>query len=236
MNSTLSIDISKSWTTSDVSFRTIQRPWYSKANQAIWTDQEAGHFYVWGGKWIRGRNMTDNELWKFTPDGNGGGSWSTEAPANSELFDGLHQSEFGSFTNTNDTGFYIGGLASGWTEYHRARNQVLPGMVAFNMKTKTWHNGTTSFSPFDTLIAGSAHYVPNFGPNGLVMVLGGISSSLVGDPNWATAPPFDFQNLTFFDPQTKRKYSQMATGDIPLFPRVSSCVAGFQNSEGGYEM
>jgi hypothetical protein len=180
--------------------------------------------------------MTDNELWKFTPDGNGGGTWSTEAPANSELFDRLHQSEFGAFTNTNDTGFYIGGVASGWTEHYRASTQVVPGMVAFNMKTKTWHNGTSSFSPFETITSASAHYVPNFGPNGLVMVLGGISIPVVGEPNWETAPPYNFQDLTFFDPQTKKKYTQKTTGSIPLSPRVQSCVAGFQNSEGGYEM
>ncbi|KAK4125179.1 hypothetical protein N657DRAFT_570082 [Parathielavia appendiculata] len=236
VNSTISIDLSKSWTTADVVLRTIDRPWYSKMNQVIWTDREAGHFYVWGGTWIRGRNMTENTLWKFTPDGKGAGTWDVEPAANANFFKGLHQSERSVFVNTNDTGFAIGGIASGWTEKYRASNQVIPGMVAFNMKTKTWQNGTTAFSPFDTLLGGSAEYIP-FGPNGLVVVLGGTAHRVDSDKtDEATARHFDFQNLTLFDPQTKQKYWQLATGSIPPSPRIAFCTAGFQNAEGGYEI
>jgi hypothetical protein len=206
VNSTISIDLSKSWTTSDVVLRTIDRPWYSKANQVIWTDQEAGHFYVWGGKWIRGRNMTDNLLWKFTPDGNGGGTWAVENATNAQSFADLHQAEHIVFTNTPDTGFAIGGIASGWTEHYRASNQVIPGMVAYNFKTKIWQNGTTAFSPFDTLSGGAAQYVPNYGANGLVLVLGGTAHRVDSEPDEKTARPFDFRNLTFFDPETKGQY------------------------------
>jgi hypothetical protein len=236
VNSTISIDVSKSWNTSSVTLRPITRSWPSKANQAIWTDPSKGVFYVWGGKWIRGLNMTSNQLWKFTPDGSGSGTWATADPANSDLFDDLHQSEYGVAVNTNDTGFLIGGVASGWTEYRRASNQVIPGMVAFNMGSGIWQNGTTAFSPFDTLTAASAVWVPNVGPNGLVVVMGGLSMAVVGDPDWANSPAYDFGNLTFFDPQTKKKYWQLATGDIPPSPRVSACAVGFQNSDGGFEM
>ncbi|KAK4149394.1 hypothetical protein C8A00DRAFT_18906 [Chaetomidium leptoderma] len=238
VNSTLSIDISKSWTTSDVTFRTIDRPWWSKNNELVWTDDEAGIFYVWGGSWLRGRNMTVNELWKFTPDGNGGGTWALEPAANPELFQGLHQAEYGAFTNTKDTGFVVGGAASGWTELHRAHNQALPGMVAFNMKTKNWQNGTTGFSPYGTLATAgaSAHFVPNFGPNGLIMLTGGMVHTIFGDPDWTTANAFDLRNLTFFDPVTNKAYWQITTGDIPPSPRSFSCLAGFQSSDSGYEI
>ncbi|AEO64937.1 uncharacterized protein THITE_2127199 [Thermothielavioides terrestris NRRL 8126] len=236
VNSTLSIDMSKSWNASTVVQRTIDRPWWSKVNQVIWTNHEAGTFYVWGGKWIWGDNMTKNELWKFTPDGKGAGTWSIEPPANADLFNGLHESEFGAYANTNDTGFVIGGIASGWTEYGRASTSVLPGMVTFNMQTNVWQNGTTAFSPFGTLAGARAHYIPTFGPNGLVMVLGGQSHSLVGDPDWSAATPYDLRNLTFFDPQTKKQYWQATTGSIPPFPRTFFCLAGFQNTDGGYEI
>jgi hypothetical protein len=237
VNSTLSIDLSKSWTTSDVAFRIIERPWWSKSCQAIWTNHDEGTFYVWGGKWLWGMNMTENQLWKFTPDGNGGGKWAVEEPANAGLFEDLHQSEFGAYASTNDTGFYIGGIASGWTEYRRARNQVIPGMVTYDMKSKVWDNGTTAFSPFTTLAGASAHYVPTFGANGLVMVLGGSSHAVEGEPDWSAARAWDFRNLTFFDPRTKKQYWQAATGDIPPdSPRAFFCTTGFQNSDGGYEI
>ncbi len=237
VNSTISIDLSKSWTPSNATLRIIPRDWPSKSNQAIWTDTAAGVFYVWSGKWIRGANMSDNALMKFTPDNRGGGSWSEETPANPDLFKSLHQSEWGAYANTADTGFLIGGLASGWTEHYRAQTQVLPGMVAYNMKSKTWHNGTAGFSPFDTIDGASAHFVPNLGPNGLVMVFGGVELPVLGaNPDWEAAPAFDMRNLTFFDPVTNKAYWQVATGSIPPTPRIQTCVAGFKNPDGGYEM
>jgi hypothetical protein len=237
VNSTQSIDMSKSWDASSVQLRIINRPWWSKANQAIWTNHKKGTFYLWGGKWIWGVNMTANDLWEFTPDGQGGGAWAVSDPANGDLFKGLHQSEWGAYANTNDTGFYIGGIASGWTEMYRLSNQVVPGMVAYDMNTGVWQNGTTAFSPFPTLAGARAHYVPTFGPNGLVMVLGGSTAdSIVVDMDWTAAWPWDLHNLTFFDPQTKKQYWQTTTGSIPPSPRVSFCIAGFQNTDGGYEM
>lgn len=237
VNSTISIDMSKSWTNSEVVLRTIERPWAPKANQAIWTDTEEGAFYVWGGRWPRGQNMTSNEYWKFTADGEGSGVWSRETPANPALFNDLEQYEYGAFVNTADTGFSIGGHASVWTKRYRASNQVIPGMVAYNMKTKIWHNGTTAFSPFDTIAAAVAHYVPNFGPNGLAMVLGGLMMPLGEESNWETAVPYDLQNLTFFDPETKEKYWQTTSGAIPPTPRSQFCLAGFRDTDsGGYDL
>ncbi|KAK4239396.1 hypothetical protein C8A03DRAFT_43003 [Achaetomium macrosporum] len=239
VNSTISIDISKSWTTSDVVLRTIDRPWSSKINQVIWTNYDAAVFYVWAGRWFGGNNMTANELWKFTPDSSGGGSWALETPANPELLDGLEQAEYMVFANDNDTGFAIGGVANGWTRKGRLSDQAIPGMVAFAMKTKSWYNLIAGLSPIlqaDTLAAGAGHYIPNFGPSGLIMALGGVSHPVDAAVNWDTARAYDFRNLTFFDPQTRQTYWQRTTGDIPPSPRSQFCLAGFQNSEGGYEM
>ncbi|KAL2198846.1 hypothetical protein P885DRAFT_67986 [Corynascus similis CBS 632.67] len=239
VNSTISIDISKSWTNSDVVLNTIARPWVSKSNQVIWTDNEEGTFYVWSGKWIMGANMTTNEFWKFTTDGNGSGSWSLEEPANPALFNDLEQYEHSAYVSTANTGYSIGGLASGWTRKYRGSNQVVPGMVTFNMETKIWQNGTTAFSPFDTLVAGAAHYVPTFGINGLVMVFGGLAMTITevaDNVGWANSPPYNFRNLTFFDPETKESYWQIASGTIPPSPRTQHCLAGFKNDDGGYEI
>jgi hypothetical protein len=216
--------------------RAIERPWASKRNQVIWTDQEAGDFYVWAGAWIGGKGMTENELWKFTVDGTGGGTWALEPPSNPAMFNDLTQADYATFANTPDTGFAIGGVASGWTDKGRSKNQVIPGMVAFNMKTKLWYNGTTGFSPVNALLAGSAHYIPNLGPDGLVMVLGGYSAPVDEAHDWAVLDPYNLRNLTFFNPQTKETYWQVATGDIPDDPRSQFCLAGFQSPDGGYEM
>ncbi|KAL2255312.1 hypothetical protein VTK26DRAFT_3629 [Humicola hyalothermophila] len=236
VNVTLSIDMSKSWKTNDAVLRTIPKSAMHKSNVVLWTDQAAGVFYSWAGKFPSGVDMIANALWKFTADGSGGGEWSVQEPANPALFDSLHTAEFAAYANTNTTGFAIGGIASGWTEYRRARTQTIPGMVAFNMQTKEWQNGTTSFSPFDTLVGAAAHYVPSFGPNGLVVVMGGHKASLVGEPKISEEPPYDLRNLTMFDPVTKNRYWQTTTGSIPPTPRIHMCTAGFQSPDGSYEM
>ncbi|KAL1837873.1 hypothetical protein VTJ49DRAFT_3299 [Mycothermus thermophilus] len=236
VNSTISIDLSKSWTTSDVILRTIEKPWFSKIMQVIWTDREEGVFYVWAGRWLRGRNMTDNEYWKFTPDGSGGGSWNLETPANPDVFNNLHPADHIVFANSNDTGFALGGIASGWSERGRGSNAIIPGMVTFDMRSKTWRNHTTAESPFETIASSPAHYIDVFGPNGLIMAFGGVAHPVSGSVDWANAPSYDLGNLTFFDPKTVETYWQTATGDIPESPRTQFCIAGFRNPEGGYEI
>ncbi|KAK3385929.1 hypothetical protein B0H63DRAFT_394993 [Podospora didyma] len=236
VNSTISVDLSTSWTTSNVVLRTIPKTGPIKNNVVLWTDSSANTFYSWGGKWSWGKNMADTQLWKFVADGSGGGTWSVQDPANPSLFNNLIPAESGAFTTVNDTGFMIGGVASGWTEKNRLKNQAIPGMLAFNMKTKTWYNGTFAFSPFESLSGASAHYIPSFGPSGLVMVMGGHAPSVDTEPQISISPFFDLGNVTLFDPQTKKTYSQKTTGDVPPSPRSGFCTAGFKNTDGGYEI
>jgi len=182
--------------------------------------------------------MTKTELWQFKADGSGGGSWSVVTPANPSLASDLLPGEFGAYTTVKDTGFVIGGVASGWTQLQRAKTQTIPGMLTFNMKSKIWENGTLSagFSPFETLSAASAEYAPVFGPNGLVVILGGWSPSVVGEPDIQSSPVYDLKNITFMDPQTKKRHWQEATGDIPPSPRMRFCSVGFQTTNRGYDM
>jgi hypothetical protein len=235
VNSTLSIDISKPWNSKDVKIRSIPKPGPAKAGVVLWTDQEAGVLYSWGGKFPGGRDIKDPELWKFTADGEGGGTWSAEDPANPTRFGDLHPTEDGAYANTPSQGFVIGGVADAYTEPGFRGAIPIPGMVSFDMKTKLWQNGTTNFSPFGTttLIQASAEYIPTFGPEGLIMVLGGYAPTNV---NEAWGPAFDLGNLTFFNPETKKSYWQTATGNIPPTPRGQACSTVFHTPDGGSDM
>jgi len=237
VNSTLSIDISQSWKTSSVTIRAIPKaPLPPKQNVHLWTDTSASAFYSWGGKFFLGQNMTKTELHKFAADGKGGGTWSVQEPGNPSLFGSLTPGEFSAVATVNDTGYLVGGVASGWTEQFRGTTQVLPGMVTFNMKTRIWQNGTIGFSPINTLIGAEANYIPAFGPNGLIIVLGGYSPRVDAEPDIKVSPSEDFQNVTFFDPVTKKAYWQVTTGDIPPSPRGRFCTTGFRNTADGYDI
>ena len=238
MNSTLSIDLTKSWSTSDVFIRAVPKaPGPSKTRTALWTDEAQGIIYSWGGYSPFGEGVRkQHELWKFEADGQGGGKWSLQAPENPSLFNNLQATEYGAWANTNTTGFLIGGMTSPWTE-RGAQTQAIPGILTFDMATKRWDNMTLATgSPYDSLGAASAHYIPTYGPAGLIMVLGGHELYVDGPARFSASPGVNFEDLTFFDPKTMKKYSQRATGDIPPFPRAEFCCTGFQNSKGGYEV
>jgi hypothetical protein len=192
---------------------------------------------VWGGSLDLTRLPAEdeNKLWKFTPDGKGDGTWATETISNQAAFQQREMTSLGAFANTKDTGFVIGGVIVSSSQ-SLLYAEAVARTATFDIKTKVWDDKLTGFGPFNTLAGASAHYIPNIGPNGLIIVLGGIAPSPEGLLSPKDVRPFDLRNLTFFDPYTRQTYSQIATGSIPPSPRSEFCVTGFANAEGGYEM
>ncbi|KAK4462312.1 hypothetical protein QBC42DRAFT_176379, partial [Cladorrhinum samala] len=237
VNTTLSLDLSFSWTSKDAIFKSIPKTAPIKANQILWTDVPGNAFYTFGGQSWNGINMTDTEVWKFQADGSGAGQWSIVTASNQEVFKGLRQSEHASVAFTNDTGFAIGGLATGWTEKDRSVTQALPGIVSLSFRNSAFKNETVpAGSPFETLVGGQARWIPGFGPNGLIVILGGVKPSVTKYESISKSDPVDFANLTFFDPVTKEVYAQTATGTIPPAPRVNFCNVAFRTPNGGYDI
>ncbi|PKS06218.1 hypothetical protein jhhlp_006964 [Lomentospora prolificans] len=238
VNSTLSIDLSKSWSPDSVEIRTISKSGPRLMGQGVWPDADGGSFYVWGGHSKNGQDgkeLTTTSVWRFLADGEGAGSWTKEMPANPEVYDSFQLSEGGAYATAHNTGFWIGGVATGWTQFRRGNTQPISGMASFNMADKTWRNDTAfDVSNFGTLSTGTAEYVADFGPNGLIFVLGGATYTiLAGD-----RPPDgyrDFRNLTFFDPVSREWYWQSSTGDIPS-PRLEFCTVGVSSPDGTYEI
>lgn len=238
VNTTLSLDLSYSWASKDAIFKSTPKTAPIKSNQVLWTDVPGNAFYTFGGMSWLGINMTDTEVWKFQADGSGGGQWSIVTASNPEVFKGLRQTEHASVAFTNDTGFAIGGLATGWTEKDRSTTQVVPGIMSLSFRNSAFQNGTApAGSPFETLVGGQARWVPGFGPNGLIVLLGGVTPPFGSYKSIAASAPVDFANLTFFDPVTREVYAQKATGDIPPSPRVNFCNVAFRNpNNGGYDI
>jgi hypothetical protein len=207
-------------------------------NQASFADVKGNSFYIWGGHAPYGvglNTVTKVGIWKFTADGSGGGSWQRQLPQNPDVFSQLTFSEDGAHATAGDTGFYIGGMASGWTEPGRAATQPVPGVVSFNMSTNTWTNTSVApISPFGTVANGVAEFVPTFGANGLVLVLGGTTFTLKPD----SRPPDgvrDLRNVTFFDPVSQQWYWQIATGAVPS-ARQNFCIVSARSQNNTYEM
>lgn len=81
--------------------------------------------------------------------------------------------------------------------------------------------------------AGAGQFVPSFGEEGVMVMIGGIAPTNSWDTSGALR---SMTNITVFDPETGSWYSQTATGDVPM-ARKNMCVVGVQSSnESTYEM
>ncbi|KAH6689527.1 hypothetical protein F5X68DRAFT_274675 [Plectosphaerella plurivora] len=213
VNHTLSIDLSQSWATEDVEIRQIPKSSPSHVLQAQFTDPNSDTFYIWGGYNL---NKTESarerpsDFWKFKADGNGGGSWTNEVQR-SNVFQGLQRVQAGAHVTTADSGFYFGGAAT--APSNEDAHSPVPGYVRFNLTANDldWRNVTDApYSETGTLYGGTATWIPTFGPNGLIMLLGGQSGG-IGNSGRVEYMRMDI--VYFMDPVTGRWSSQSTSAD-----------------------
>ena len=169
--------------------------------QAMWRDPSSTAFYTWGGITSYFAQPPPVEIWKFGADGSGGGAWAKQTPKNVVTLSKLVRATEGAFTQSKDVGYFLGGFASYQTDTSVTGDSTylaLPGIVAFNMTSGEFTNSsTTGLNNFGTLVGGSSQFVP-FGPNGLLLFLGGGQSSVL--TSWSAWTDVDFNNLSLYDP------------------------------------
>lgn len=192
-------------------------------SQAIFTDQSTNSFWIWGGEATDGTPPPPDQAWKFSADGNGGGSWSLEPPSNPRIFNELSRPVGCAHTQGDGVGYCMGGLLTSQSNSSVESDTAVAGLVSFGMSSSVWTNTSVP----RTLVNAQAEYVP-FGPNGLILLLGGTS----GD----SPPAFsDFANITFYDPITKQFFSQQTTGTIPT-GRRHFCSVGVPGPNDSFEI
>ncbi|KKY29870.1 putative kelch repeat protein [Diaporthe ampelina] len=91
------------------------------------------------------------------------------------------------------------------------------------MSSSVWTNNSIP----RTLVNAQAEFAP-FGPNGLILLLGGTS----GDSPTGLV---NFVNVTFYDPITRQLFSQQATGTIPT-GRQRFCSVGVPGPDNTFEV
>ncbi|KAH8879918.1 hypothetical protein GQ53DRAFT_852983 [Thozetella sp. PMI_491] len=230
VNSTLSIALDRAWTPSDVTIQQIDKgssP--TSKNPTLWTDENDGIIYMWGGEGSFGNTAGAKNIrvWKFTPDGQGGGSWeASSAPAGD-----IHRGTEGAGVACAGSGFLLGGYGSPGTDSGYSKIISQPGMLTYNLKTEAWAN-VTAPAPYTPWMRGQAACLP-VGDQGLVMFLGGTQIYATGN-NAQYSIPFD--NLTFYDPGSKQWHWQVATGDDIPEPRESFCTVAVAGPNRTYEI
>ncbi|KAK3504040.1 hypothetical protein B0T13DRAFT_523020 [Neurospora crassa] len=180
------------------------------ADQAIWNDPSGDAFYIFGGRTTYMINMdkiTKDGIWRFTVDGTGGGTWTLERPSDPDVLKKLNLTDKAAFTAT--------------------RSPSGGGMVSYDMKSRTFSRTDTSavMPPLGTLVDGRAQFVPQFGSDGLMLVLGG----RIGGGT------LDFNNITFYNLKSGQWGWQKTVGYAPT-DRGSFCMVGVASPAGTYEL
>ena len=224
----MSINLAESWDPQNVDIRQIDREPVPMMRGALVTDESSDAFYVWGGASSYESRIPEVDLWKFQADDEGGGTWESELPENSGEFTELSRSSGAAVANVPGASFIFGGSASAVTD--PVNRGPTPGYLEFNFTTRIWTNHTDQEEK-TAVRGGSAVYVPTFGPNGLIFLLGG-RDQLDGS-NGGTF--VSMQDVTFMDPVTKKWYHETTSGSPPS-SRQWHCAVGVQSPNKTFEM
>ena len=202
--------------------------------------------YRWGGDGSYGLTTSAESihLYVFTPDGSGGGSWATQAPANQDVFGSILSGTKGGAAVCDGTAFYLGGYGSVASDTRLMENAFgsnlpLPGLLTYDIGTRDWANlsSVPISSPYGAIEYASTTCISGLQgtvPGGLIVTLGGQTSS----PQAATTGMtelVDMSNITIYDQVNKQWYWQKATGNIPI-GRVEFCSVGAAAQDGTYNM
>ncbi|KAH0432819.1 kelch repeat protein [Colletotrichum camelliae] len=240
VNSTLSINLKQSWNSANVTMLSAPKGETPRMDfQGVWRDTESKSFYVWGGQvpyWIK---PPENDIWRFVVDGNGGGSWSKRSPPNLADLYKLDRATEGAFCQSKTTGYYFGGYANSRTDMSitdKDKTRNVPGLVSYDMTTGSI-NQTTFQGPGNfTFKGGAMEYVP-FGPDGLLLVLGGFQGAPTetGYGKWTGV---DFTSVNLYDIKANKWHSQRTTGSKSSIPPPTEkfCTVGVQGPNKTYEI
>lgn len=241
---TLSIDMSKSWTNSSVVINSYSKPsgvpylddgslWYSAKDNALIAgfSGASARFNTPSSPWQIG-------LWSFKLDNQGGGTWSEMTDGRAAILnESLTRPYQGLSAFGGDSAFTLGGYSNSRSSIstRSVSDQIpIPGIVQYNMTSGTFTNSSAAgYNLNGTAERGVLHYVPSFGPQGIYVILSGDISGL--DKYSAAQDIQSFGTLTIFDPATGTFYNQTTTGNIPN-GRIEFCATGANSTNQTYEM
>lgn len=205
-------------------------------NQIFWPQNDQKTVFVWGGSEVDNCNFWWNcdakasptalaNTWRFEADGAGGVIWTMlEDPS-------PFKRKIDALTVTAEgIGYAMGGL-----DNFDSGAVASLGMITYNMEKNTWSNGTVPcYDSPCSIHRGAAHFLPDFGKDGILLSLGGATDRFIGTGNDATDLE-DFGTIHIFDLADQKWLTQATSGDIPE-KRVNHCVVGLPGDEQTYEI
>ena len=234
----------------------LESLWWSKTHNTIY--QFGGEVSAQNGSELANRavriaSVPPESIWQFEPDGRGSGEWTEiSGPIGKTPYPPASiATAYGASTSDGERGYHIGGYASPLTSrtfenlpWATLRQQ--PGFQTFDFDTLSltntsdggffackYYNKSTVFDP------GHMIFVPSFGVDGVIPLLGGSSSTSLPYVNEFQPGVGLFNNITIYDLHTQSWLWQTATSEAgsPPIPRGYFCAVGVQGGNNStYEM
>ena len=90
------------------------------------------------------------------------------------------------YTSTEGLGFALGGTSSVWTQAGTGDDyeEFVDSMVVYNSTSEEWYN-VTAVQDGGSQTWGAAHFVPIYGPEGLLFIFGGYQGADAASFEWA---------------------------------------------------
>lgn len=236
MNFTLSIDLSTSWTASDVApVVTLHQNGNSMLvrDASMFYDGIANMVFFYGGYPYQANFQPS--VWGFTPN-TGAVSWQKiydigiEHATTGSTFPGFTFT-IGSLWTSTPTAYYsLGGYIIGYADpaISGLAATSVSGMVEYNFQEGLWTNssdtGQGGYREEGFSVHGEAIYVSIYGKDGIIVFVGGDTpTTQAWDGGSALA---QFSDITIYDISSGNYYQQTATGSSIPMGRIQFCAVG----------
>lgn len=231
-NNTYGLDLSKDWTNATLKMIQTERPSDSPPldDEVLWYDNKHNTIYCFGGfksfatKALDDLKAPPDSIWGFKPDGEGSGTWhQVLGPISKPFPSDIHRITYGMSASDGSRAYYLGGFGSWVTSPGMPQSGISPpGLLMFDFETLTITNSSDDgYIPSQT--PGAMINIPIYGENGVLAIL----------PKFDERKNVGFNNITFYDKKNKKRYTQVASGDIPE-PRSNFCAVGIEGDEKPY--
>lgn len=151
-NNTYGIDLSKDWTNSSLKMIQTDRPFDPAAlnSEALWYDNKSSTIYCFGGdksfatNILRSIEPPPDSIWRFRPNGKGGGAWyQVLGPISRPFPNDIHRISNGKSASDGNSAYYLGGFRSSETSLGLP-NPRFPsrGLLVFDFDTLIMTNSS----------------------------------------------------------------------------------------------
>ncbi|MDI1485750.1 MAG: hypothetical protein OHK93_003939 [Ramalina farinacea] len=237
INATLSFNLATGWTDPrSIQLQAIPKPESAIYNYgALWHDSKRNEVFSFGGEESYLDSGTynasyapfvDRSTYKFLPTTDGRGTWTLNSSHSDPPFSepGLTRSFGGVSAQSDTSAFWLGGYASNHSSDVYRDAGVLdfiptPGLITYDFATGAWTNTTLDPSlplgiPNGSIEWAGMEWFPNFGPNGMLVIWGGETTTNLSMylPTTLMRP---MNNIALYDPVEKTWYAQQISGIAP---------------------